>query len=268
MTRLARWAAGALLSVVAGFAVWVSFILVEISAGIEGNDARLAALETRQAAQEERDVVAETPPREATDTAAIAQLVASLGGRVDDLERLLEQVNDRVSMQAVVPGAPVNPYADLAAAASPTEIDLSTDLEAAFSNESASTEWGEAARASINEAFFSEYTNRPFYLEYGGQVVTECRGTVCKIDWLLSPSVVHLGEQEKADLLEQGKFELLALATTVSDGGKIMTTPSLSGKRPHISVLIEKRKGGDANLELLGDIPGPQLDLPVKGVTD
>jgi len=42
--------------------VWVSFILVEISAGIEGNDARLAALETRQAAQEERDVVAETPP--------------------------------------------------------------------------------------------------------------------------------------------------------------------------------------------------------------
>ena len=202
------------------------------------------------------DVVAEPTRSTETDAdrsgrspqdaeAALARRMETIETRIDDL---LAQVEDGLRVRTSGNAEPVNVVEPLSEEEQ-TELRVRADLRGRFSNEAGTSDWGESASAVIEEASLTAYAESRFFAEHGGQVSTECRETVCNVSW--SPTdaeASQLSNEEKAELLDRAKWELISLAGQADEAGQLRISMNPAASPPNIEVLFDRKPGGDQNV--------------------
>jgi hypothetical protein len=176
---------------------------------------------------------------------ALARRMETIEARIDDL---LAKVEDGLRVKASGNAEPVNVVEPLSPEEQ-MELRVRADLRGRFSGEAGSSDWGESASAAIEEASLTAYAESPFFAEHGGQVSTECRETVCNVSW--SPTdadTSQLSNEEKAELLDRAKWELIALAAQAGEAGQLRISMNPAASPPSIEVLVDHRPGGDQNV--------------------
>jgi hypothetical protein len=170
-----------------------------------------------------------------------------LARRMDKIEgqiTLLGALVDRVS-PAEIRGSP--PGGERAGEA-PAELAARADLSARFDAEAATSRWGNAAAAAIEDAYLTASATSPFFVEHGGNVLTDCRESVCSLSWSPSSQAVsQFSNDEKAELLARAKWELLSLAGEAKEGGQVRIFMDPASDPPAVELMIAHAEGGDAN---------------------
>jgi hypothetical protein len=173
--------------------------------------------------------------------AAFLQRLASLERHVAEVANLVASI--QMSQPAVRANAQTTPGVPSA------ELREKVNLPARFAKEPATSDWGETAAGSVNDGWTTHFSQNPFFQDYGGEVVTDCRETVCSLTWSPDASVSgSLSPDEKGALLELAKLQLLALAGRTNGGGQVVVKANPDSAVPSIEVLVEH-----------GDPPTPEL---------
>jgi hypothetical protein len=261
------WAQWFLLVAIASVVGWVAWSVADLAGGVRAIDSRLSMLETNHSiATTPHPVDPSTTEADAGGLKQGARAMAEFATRLDHVEAVLKQL----SATPAASGAGADSLAELEelypglSSVPRTEIHMSQDLETAHSEQATASDWGERSQQSLADAFYGEYTQRPFYDDYGGNISADCRETICRVTWTFPATVNGMTDEERADMAQRGSFELMSLAGIVPEGGSVRTVSNLSGDSPSISVLIERNSGGDGPTAMGEARHSPQQD-PFKG---
>lgn len=184
-------------------------------------------------------------PQDADTDAALARRMETIEARIDDLLAQVEEGLRARTAGNAEPASVVEPLSREEHA----ELWAQADLIGRFSSEVGTSAWGEAASATIEEASSTAYADNPFFAEHGGQVSTECRETVCNLSWSPADSETsQLSDEEKAELLDRAKWELISLAAQADEAGQLRISLNPAASPPTIEVLVDRKPGGDPNV--------------------
>ncbi|MCG6860166.1 MAG: hypothetical protein LJE70_02595 [Chromatiaceae bacterium] len=75
-------------------------------------------------------------------------------------------------------------------------------LKDAFASDAGQSEWGALTASRVTEEFYSE----PYFAQFGGNMVTECRSSTCKVEWVVPT------EAASDTAFAMAKMELMAVA--------------------------------------------------------
>jgi len=115
-------------------------------------------------------------------------------------------------------------------------VDWVDPVADAYDHEWNQSDWGKAAADAIDAAI----PKHPFFSRYGGDFVTDCKMTTCRIEWLL-PNTDQLSDRERGELLAMARYEMLALAAAnASDVGQLSTEWALEGSAPRIATIFKR----------------------------
>jgi len=88
-----------------------------------------------------------------------------------------------------------------------------------YYNEWGQSEWGRTA----SEALDQSVPNHPFFEEVGGDFVTDCKQTTCRLEWF-APQLADVPSQEKLDIFAAARYEMLSLAAQSIGGENQLVT--------------------------------------------
>jgi hypothetical protein len=75
-------------------------------------------------------------------------------------------------------------------------------LKNTFASDAGQSEWGALTASRVTEEFYSE----PYFAQFGGNMVTECRSSTCKVEWVVPT------EAASDTAFAMAKMELMAVA--------------------------------------------------------
>lgn len=120
-------------------------------------------------------------------------------------------------------------------------VDWIDPLADEYAREWSQSDWGQSAAEAIEQAI----PTHPFFERYGGNFVTDCKETTCRVEWLL-PSTDELTERDRAELLSTARYEMLALAATnATDVGQMTTEWALDGPSPRMATVFKRAAPSD-----------------------
>jgi len=115
-------------------------------------------------------------------------------------------------------------------------VDWVDPLADAYDHEWSQSDWGKSAADAIDAAI----PKHPFFSRYGGDFVTDCKMTTCRIEWWL-PNTSQLSAGEREELLSMARYEMLALAAgNASEVGQLSTEWALEGPAPRIATIFKR----------------------------
>lgn len=88
------------------------------------------------------------------------------------------------------------------------------------------SDWGETTAASIDTAALEN----PFFSRAGGNVIADCRQTVCRVEWLPG-AMEDVPPDSREDVLAAARYEMLALAARNGTDVGQMATEWISDER-------------------------------------
>lgn len=174
------------------------------------------------------------------------------------LDRLGEQVADLARAVAALKGEVAGHSGTKAPAASASEpggiasadweqLRAKADLASRHLQETKTSDWGDTATSSINSAYAEEAASGYFFSKYKGDLVTDCRGSVCSLNWTPdSQAGTPTSAESGGDLFEEAQSELIALAANAPNAGQIKVSIDRSTNPPSIRVLVDN-SGGDSD---------------------
>jgi hypothetical protein len=196
-----------------------------------------------------------TPHEGAAASLAFVEPLQELAHRMQRLEAQVGEFSVIVSSPSNGAGAStsaatgrrVKPSADDAAEMS--RLRAQADLASRHANESSTSSWGRSAAAGIDSAYADAYATSPFFAEYGGNVTADCRESVCSLAWAPgSAAMAALSEEERADMLERAKFELIGLAGRAGEAGQFTVTVNAVSSPPSVQLMVDHAVGGDRQI--------------------
>lgn len=115
-------------------------------------------------------------------------------------------------------------------------VDWVDPLADAYDHEWSQSDWGKSAADAIDAAI----PKHPFFSRYGGDFVTDCKTTTCRVEWWL-PNTDQMSAGEREELLSMARYEMLALAAAnASEVGQLSTEWALEGSSPRIATIFKR----------------------------
>ncbi|MFN2201994.1 MAG: hypothetical protein ACK2UO_12355 [Caldilineaceae bacterium] len=199
----------------------------------------------------------------AGDADGTQELLAKMATQADRIDRLqaarvasdreIARLHQKLDILINSAGAPLGVSSDVGAApraAEGEEAVPETPLDAAeapsldwvdpvadaYDHEWNQSDWGKAAADAIDAAI----PKHPFFSRYGGDFVTDCKMTTCRVEWFL-PNTDQLSAGEREELLAMARYEMLGLAAAnASDVGQLSTEWALEGSSPRIETTFKR----------------------------
>lgn len=175
----------------------------------------------------------EGPPEQMTESTGDLAAVLS---RLDEMESRIADV----AALAVANQNQQRRFAHPSAMEPTQEMINNANLSARFSTEAGTSEWGERAVQAISDGFSNTFANKPFFRDYGGEVVPDCRETICSLSWSPDDDVAaNMSREQRVALMEAARWQLLALAGRARGGGLVRVATDTESEVPSIQVLVE-----------------------------
>jgi len=200
---------------------------------------------------------------EAGDADGTQDLLAKMATQADRIDQLqaarvasdgeIARLHLKLDILINSAGAPVGVPSDVGAAPQAAEgeeavpetpldaeeapsVDWVDPVADAYDHEWNQSDWGKAAADAIDAAV----PKHPFFSRYGGDFVTDCRMTTCRVEWFL-PNMDQLSAGDREELLSMARYEMLALAAAnASDVGQLSTEWALEGSAPRIETTFKR----------------------------
>jgi hypothetical protein len=175
---------------------------------------------------------------------------AGLAKGFTDLTEAVQKLRSEVaSLQADIPwsqrlrpdehGVPLT----VQAASNPLTATTS-EFESQFDEEQGQSAWGREVAAGIDSAFSNKRSTSPVFREYGGDLSSACKRTLCKVSWS-SEQLAGLGEADRADALEAARWEVMAVVAQSGVTGQFSVSLDEREGVPTMTVLVKQDAGGD-----------------------
>ena len=106
-----------------------------------------------------------------------------------------------------------------------------------FDDDGKKTAWSAATKSAIDQAF----NTGSFYTVQDGDLQTDCRRSICKLEWFM-PSLNGLSSEDLDMMVSLARLELVGLAGKSAQLiGRMDTQLHLDNDRPSIAVFIERK---------------------------
>jgi hypothetical protein len=130
----------------------------------------------------------------------------------------------------------------------PSSPQATMDLESLLDGEAEFSEWGNRVASNLVDAYQHHFSDRPFFLEHGATIASDCRQSVCRMELRMSELNASMADDERALIVAQAERELLALAGYAGDVGRVSTVFDMDSEPPSVALLMQQREvpGGDA----------------------
>lgn len=189
-------------------------------------------------------VIASSAPNQHPSAPIELDRLAALETAVEDLQRKLVQLQmTSASGQDRDRSASDGVTTDIAASTTeaPPALPVSPGdppptIVQQYFDEWGQSDWGETTATSIDTAALEN----PFFTRSGGDVITDCRQTVCRMEWF--PGVMDdLPLQSREDVLAAARYEMLALAARNGTEVGQMATEWISDERGRVLAVTFER---------------------------
>ncbi len=115
----------------------------------------------------------------------------------------------------------------------------SSSVSKRFDQKGQTTSWSSKAESAIAGAF----NTTSFFAVQGGDLKTECRGSICKMEWFIPPSA-QTSTEDFDTLLSIARLELVGLAAQSANlVGQTDSDLDLESERPSLAVFVERKRG-------------------------
>jgi hypothetical protein len=185
-----------------------------------------------------------------TPASADVKLQRSVDALRDDVKRLQQELGDMRTRQASTRGMAlarqrtdaIRPEVleDESEAHEPTILETQArehPLIEQYRNDWSQSDWGTRNAASIDQAALVH----EFFRQAGGEVVSNCKQTACRVEWLPETDAESRSPQANDQDLARARYELLALvARSADDVGQMTTEWVTDGASPTLAVTFQR----------------------------
>jgi hypothetical protein len=160
----------------------------------------------------------------------VASTLADLSRRLDGVEHALSEL---------VNAEPLGPQPPADEAHEPRASDVPDDVNAILGSHASETgvsSWGEQTAAYVVD----RYAQDPFFMEFGGELLTDCRQATCKLTWHL-PAVDSLPPHEVDLMFSTAQYELATLPSVDGSAlGKFEVEWNQTAGEPYVAIYFQQ----------------------------
>ena len=156
---------------------------------------------------------------------------------LEDLSRRLNGVEH--SLSELVNAEPLGPQTPEDEAREPRAYDAPDDFNAilgSHANETGVSSWGEQTANYVAD----RYAQEPFFVQFGGGLLTDCRQATCKLTWHL-PAIESLPPDEVDLMLSTAQYELATLPSVDGSAlGEFEVEWNRTAEEPYVAIYFQQ----------------------------